>query len=175
MRIGITFGCFIPLHKGHMAMISKSRVLDDITIIAVCGYDEDRGHDFIPFKDRYNLIKKIYQNDPKTIIIKIDDKKLGLDGTFTLKNWELWCNELFQNAGFNPNDNNEYIWYTGEQSYIDKISKLYNNHSFELLNRSIVPISGTIIRKNPNLYKSMINPVFYEYLVSKKLLHIVSA
>lgn len=50
MKIGITFGCFIPLHVGHMAMIERSVRENDRTIIAVCGYDDDRGKDFIHLK-----------------------------------------------------------------------------------------------------------------------------
>ena len=35
-------------------------------------------------------------------VVVIDDKKIGLDGTFTLENWRWWCTELFVNAGINP-------------------------------------------------------------------------
>lgn len=35
-KIGITFGCFIPLHKGHMSMIDLSLKDNDITVIGVC-------------------------------------------------------------------------------------------------------------------------------------------
>lgn len=168
MKIGITFGCFIPLHKGHMAMISRSRCHNDITIIGVCGYDDDRGHDFIPFETRYNLIKKIYQNASDVVVVKIDDKKLNLDGTFTLENWRLWCDELFTNAKINPdNMSNTYTWYSGEAAYFEKLRLLYPLHEFYLLNRGDIGISGTMIRKNVNYYKSVIHPVFREYLIKE--------
>lgn len=167
MRVGITFGCFIPLHKGHISMIAKSRKNDDITIIGVCGYDNDRGQNFIPFDTRYNLMKKIYQNDPNTIVVKIDDKKLGLDGTFTLDNWKLWCDELFENAGFSPDDtNNVYTWYSGEAAYFEKLRLIYPNHEFYLLNRDEITISGTKIRNNLIKYADMVHPVFLNYLAT---------
>jgi len=53
-------------------------------------------------------------------------------------------------AKMNPNDT--YRWYTGEQSYVDKISKIYPNHEFIVEDRSIIPISGTQIRKYPLMY-----------------------
>lgn len=41
MNIGITFGCFIPLHKGHLSMIDRSIKENQLTIIGVCGFDND--------------------------------------------------------------------------------------------------------------------------------------
>lgn len=72
MRIGITFGCFIPLHTGHLWMINKALTENDMVIIGVCGYDNDRGKDFIPFRDRYELMSQIYGSDPRIKIALID-------------------------------------------------------------------------------------------------------
>ena len=57
-------------------MIDECINNNDITIIAVCGYPDDRGKDFIPFMDRYRLIMQRYM-DSGTIIVKVDDKKIG--------------------------------------------------------------------------------------------------
>lgn len=165
MRVGITFGCFIPLHKGHMSMIQEAFDENDMIIVGVCGYENDRGKDFIPFEKRYGLISQIFAGNPAVKVIKIDDKKLGLDGTFTLKNWELWCEELFKNARFDPNGENiRYTWYSGEGDYLKKIQLLYPHHQFELLDRKEINISGTEIRKDPVKYENMIHPVFSECL-----------
>lgn len=170
MRIGITFGCFIPLHAGHLWMIDKAFNQNDLLIIGVCGYDDDRGKDFIPFRERFKLMNNIYSYNSRIIVVPIDDKKLGLDGTFTLENWRLWCNELFQNANINPETDDELTWYSGEKSYLSKISAIYPKHKFELLDRSIKTISGTMVRKNPEKYKAFIHPIFREYLYKKGIL-----
>ena len=57
MKIGIVFGCFIPLHQGHLSLINKAIQENDKVIIGVCGFDDDRGKDFISFKTRIELIK----------------------------------------------------------------------------------------------------------------------
>lgn len=171
MNIGIAFGCFIPLHDGHMSMINKSIKENDFTVIGVCGYDDDRGKDFIPFRKRYQLIQEIYGLNKQIIVVLIDDKKLGLDGTFTMDNWKLWCNEIFQSTHINPQSKiNSITWYSGEESYLSKISKLYPSHKYTLLNRENINISGTEIRQNPKIYEELINPVFREYLYEQNIL-----
>ena len=164
--IGIMFGCFIPLHKGHMSLINQAISENDHVIIGVCGSNTDRGKDFIPFKDRLELMKKIY---PNQIVVPIDDEKIGMDGTFTLDNWKVWCQELFDQAACYPDWHN-YTWYTGEQSYVDKISQIYTNHKFKLIDRQEIYISGTMIRENPKKYKDYINDTFYKYLKDKGLI-----
>ena len=72
-KIGIVFGCFIPLHKGHKRLINDAVRENDTVIIAVCGYDDDRGRDFIPFSDRYELMCEKYKDDDKIRVVKVDD------------------------------------------------------------------------------------------------------
>ena len=179
MKIGIVFGCFIPLHKGHMSLIDKSFAENDRTIIAICGKEDDRGKDFIPFNIRVTLMYDKYQNEyfsGKVSIVQIDDNKIGMDGTFTLQNWKVWCNELFSQvnenwascgwAALDPNDDSNTItWYTGEPSYKEKIGAIYPNHKFSLADRSKINISGTEIRENPELYVESIASNFIDYLV----------
>jgi len=161
--IGIVFGCFIPLHRGHMTLINKALSECDKVIIGICGSDEDRGKDFIPFKHRIDLMKKAYNTDNITIV-SIDDKKLGLTGKFDRPSWEIWSKELFTNANVDPNS--DIRWYMGEQPYADRLSEIYPNHEFTVLDRTKGIISGTAIRNAINLkdFSSVIHPVFYEYL-----------
>ena len=167
MRIGIVFGCFIPLHKGHISLIERALQENDKVIVAVCGKETDRGQDFIPFSDRITLIKRKYHSG-KYIISMVDDEKLKLDGSFSYNNWVLWCTELFANAGIDPYDNTNYFtWYTGEPSYKEVLNKIYENHEVCLIDRSIITISGTKIRENPMAYKDYIAPEFFDYLKKK--------
>lgn len=98
-------------------------------------------------------------------IAEVDDRSIGLTGTFSLSAWEAWCWELFYAAGYCPDDPHcEFHWYIGEQAYIEKIKALYPEHHFHLMDRSIIPISGTAIRENPEKYAGDIHPVFLDYL-----------
>lgn len=165
IRIGITFGCFIPLHKGHMAVIHQAESENARVILGVTGYDMDRGRDFVPFLRRVRLMNSIYGNRTNIIVSEVDDKAIGLTGTFSISAWKSWCVELFCNAGFSPYDQRyEYHWYIGEEKYIAKIKALYPDHQFHLMDRDAIPISGTAIRENPGAYMQDIHPMFWMYL-----------
>ena len=164
MRIGIVFGCFIPLHSGHVSLINRSLSENDKTIIGVCGKDTDRGKDFIPFRIRLELMQQKYQND-NIVVVPIDDEKLKLDGTFTQDNWIKWGNELFQNANIDPLDTNiQFTWYTGEPSYKAKLRNIYPNHKIVLIDRGINTRSGTKIRNDVEMYKDEIDKDFLDYI-----------
>lgn len=163
--IGITFGCFIPFHTGHEAMIEESRRHHETTIIAVAGYDTDRGQVFIPFHDRITLMKEIYQNCPDVIVTHVDDHKIGLTGPFSRDAWETWCQELSVNAGIDlHNPDITFHWYAKEAPYLDKIGSLYPGHVMHLLNRCANGISSTRIRENLKQYRREVHPVFLNYL-----------
>lgn len=169
MKIGIMFGCFIPLHSGHMGLINRSLKENDKTIIGVCGKDSDRGKDFIPFRERLNLMRQKYQND-NIIVVPVDDEKLKLDGTFTLDNWVKWGNELFRNANINPFDPNiQFTWYTGEPHYKEKLGDIYTTHNIILIDRAENKISGTQIRNNVSAYENEIAPEFLKYINERKI------
>ena len=36
-RVGITFGCFIPLHKGHLSIIKQAETENNSVILGVTG------------------------------------------------------------------------------------------------------------------------------------------
>ena len=138
MKVGIVFGCFIPMHKGHQYMIETALRENDRVALGICGYDADRGKDFIPFKDRQTIIKDKYANDNRFLLSVVDDKKIGLEGKFDENAWRIWGAEFFKNAHLDPNDSDiVFTWYTGEQRYIDELQKVYPNHIFVLLNRNI--------------------------------------
>lgn len=163
--IGVTFGCFIPLHKGHMSVIHQAGVENNAVILGVTGYDMDRGRDFIPFLRRVRLMREIYGHRSDVCISEVDDRAIGLTGTFSLSAWKKWCEELFYNAGYLPDDKrNEYHWYIGEQDYIEKIKTLYPAHCFHLMDRNVIPVSGTAIREKPGAHEDDIHPAFLQYL-----------
>ena len=69
-------------------------------------------------------------------------------------------------TGYSPADGNAYTWYTGEASYKGMLEKVYPDHSFVLLNRKEIPISGTLIRSNPEKYSDRVNKCFYNHIMS---------
>ena len=168
-RIGIVFGCFIPLHAGHIDMIERALKENESIIIGVTGHDMDRGVDFIPFLRRVRLMNEIYGGNRNIVISEIDDRAIGLTGTFSEEAWQTWCQELFRRTDFKPEYTGyEYTWYTGEDRYIEKLKQIYPEHTFVKLDRQIIPISGTVIREHlgdtRTEYEQYIHPVFNDYL-----------
>ena len=39
-KVGLVFGCFIPMHKGHLYMIDKALEENDRIVLGVCGFDD---------------------------------------------------------------------------------------------------------------------------------------
>ena len=62
INIGIVFGCFIPMHKGHESLITRALEENDKIILAVCGYQTDRGRDFIDFETRIRLVTDMFKD-----------------------------------------------------------------------------------------------------------------
>ena len=165
MKVGIFFGCFIPLHCGHESLIRKALEENDHLILGLCGYDGDRGDGYIPFKDRISLMTEIYGGRDDITLSIVDDKKIGLTGTFSVDAWRTWCKELFGNSGYNPCDPSvEYTWYSGDESYLEKICQLYPLHRFVHIPRNIIPLSGTIIRRNSTYHQNDMHLLFQDYL-----------
>lgn len=162
-QIGIVFGCFIPMHKGHLSLIERALKENDSIILCVCGYDTDRGAEFIPFADRIELVRSSFKHDKRITICVLDDKKLNLSGKFDLPSWSVWCKEIFNQTQLNA-DGYQFTWYSGEEDYLEAISELYPNHKFTYVPRSIINISGTMIRKDPIKYKNYIYRPFAKYL-----------
>ena len=164
--IGIVFGCYIPLHDGHMTLINRALDECDKVIIGVCGYADDRGKDFIPFKDRVKLMKKKFKNNPKVIISVVDDKKIGLTGKFDLDAWKIWSTEFFNQAHIDPNCGEVFVWYMGERDYANKLKQIFTKrHSFVVVKRN--NISGTKIRNKIYKYGQFVDDLFIDYLSKK--------
>lgn len=167
-RIGIVFGCFIPLHEGHVRLINDAIRENDTVIIAVCGYDDDRGRDFIPFSDRYELMCEKYKDDDKIRVVKVDDHKIGLTGLFDIQSWLIWSTELFNEHAkkYKPfvDEEAQVTWYTGELRYVTKLSEIYKEDDFKYYGRHRINISGTKIREDYGFYKDVVDDIFRRYL-----------
>ena len=69
INIGIVFGCFIPMHKGHESLITRALEENDKIILAVCGYQTDRGRDFIDFETRIRLVTDMFKDRKDRVIV----------------------------------------------------------------------------------------------------------
>ena len=155
--VGLVLGCFAPLHKGHLDLIYKSKKENlGGTFVIVCGYKGDRGENAgIDLKARYQMVREFFKDDPLVAVYCISDDEAGIAGYND--HWEEWLDFLYsrvfvanQQDAVEPSIFNNVTFYVSEKEYADHLTKL--NKKVVLCDRSIRPISGTLIRANPRKY-----------------------
>lgn len=170
MKIGICFGGYCPMHRGHLDVIMTAKKQCDIVYIVVCGYDnEPRANEIgLNLDKRYALIKGFFKDDEQIVVLKVNDTKLGIDESMSFSNWKIWTDEVNrqiykENNNYDPN---EAIYYVAEERYKDDLTLL--NKKFVYIERKN-PISGTEVRKNPIKWFSQIIKPFQCYFVKNIL------
>lgn len=156
MRIGMTFGCYCPMHQGHLDVIMKSKKENDLTYVFVCHNhldERDTNYGFTLDK-KYNIIRNFLKSE----LIKVekqDDDELGLDLSYSDDNWVKWLNSaILKIDELDPLDT--LTIYCGEDSYKQSIERVKDKlmHSLDVivLNRKSSSISATKCRENPIKY-----------------------
>lgn len=170
MNIGICFGGYCPLHRGHLDLIMKSKKTNDITFVVVCGYDnEPRGVSVgLPLIKRYRIIKNFLE-DELVKVIYINDTEIGLDESMSPGNWMLWTREVYNkiintNKAYDYESGCNYIWYIAEEFYKNMLKKWCSFPcEVEFADRNTNPISETKCRENPLKYWNIITAPFRAY------------
>ena len=173
-NIGICFGGYCPMHRGHLDVIMKAKKQCDKVFVVVCGYDnEPRANEIgLDINHRYNLVKQLFKNDEQIIVLKINDTKLGLDESMCEGNWRIWTNEVnrqmyvFYPELYGLKLNYKVTYYVAEKRYVDDLQKI--GQTVEFINRTN-PISGTEVRKNPLKWFNQIVSTFQPYFVKNIL------
>ena len=166
MKVGITFGGYCPMHQGHLDLIMRAKKENDICYVIVCGYDNEPRADEIglTLNRRFTLIKQMFKDDEQIRVLQVNDTKLGIDESMSESNWDIWLSYVSRQIN-NVEDIMEmyghisYTWYVGEESYVASLeTRKYNKFTHAGWNiidnivyveRTINPISATMIRENP--------------------------
>ena len=187
MKVGITFGGYCPMHQGHHDLIMKAKKENDICYVIVCGYDnEPRANETgLTLNRRFSLVKQMFKDDEQIRVIQVNDTKLGIDESMSESNWDVWLSYVARQI-----NNMEvikdlygyisYTWYVGEKSYVTSLEKRkYNKFTHAgwniidnvvYIERSINPISATLIRENPIKYWNKIAWAFRPYFSTNILI-----
>ena len=190
MKIGITFGGYCPMHQGHLDLIMKAKKENDICYVVVCGYDnEPRANETgLTLNRRYSLVKQMFKDDEQIRVLQVNDTKLGIDESMSESNWDIWlrCVES-QIEAWEEKDVGLgrfiYTWYVGEKLYVKSLNKRKYNprcaHDADrscyidkvvYVERTINPISATMIRENPIKYWNKIAWAFRPYFSTNILI-----
>ena len=187
MKVGITFGGYCPMHQGHLDLIMKAKKENDICYVIVCGYDnEPRANETgLTLNRRFSLVKQMFKDDEQIRVLQVNDTKLGIDESMSESNWDIWLSyvsrqinnmEVIKDAyGYIS-----YTWYVGEKSYVTSLeNRKYNKFTHAgwnvidnvvYIERSINPISATLIRENPIKYWNKIAWAFRPYFSTNILI-----
>lgn len=189
MRIGITFGGYCPMHQGHLDLIMKAKKENDICYVVVCGYDnEPRANETgLTLNRRYSLVKQMFKDDEQIKVLIVNDTKLGIDESMSESNWDIWLGcvqnqieKVEEDMGEKWIGHFEYTWYVGESTYVDALARrTYDKYTHTgcliidnvvYVERTINPISATMIRENPIKYWNKIAWAFRPYFSTNILI-----
>ena len=154
-RIGICFGGYCPMHRGHLDAIMRAKKENDKVFVIVCGYDNEEraGNINMTLKERTAIVRKIFEKDELITVLSINDTELGIDESMCDNNWIIWQKEVMRKTNITPSHNGTSImWYVAEPYYKEMLEKHNLLNAQITLIGKVVPVSGTAIRKNPLKY-----------------------
>lgn len=153
-KIGICFGGYCPMHRGHLDAIMRAKKENDKVYVIVCGYDNEErsGNIRMTLKERTAITRKIFKNDEIISVLSINDTELGLDESMSDGNWVIWQNKVAEYLYDTLNFEDHITWYVAEPFYKEMLEKHNILKADVVLIDKIVPVSGTLIRQNPIKY-----------------------
>ena len=154
-KIGICFGGYCPMHRGHLDAIMRAKKENDKCFVIVCGYDNEEraGNINMTLKERTAIVRKIFANDEIINVLSINDTQLGIDESMCDKNWVIWQKEVMRQLKITPShDGVSITWYVAEPYYKEMLEKHNLLNARTILIDKVVPVSGTCIRQNPIKY-----------------------
>jgi len=155
MKIGICFGGYCPMHRGHLDAVMRAKKENDKVFLIVCGYDDEprAGNIDLTLKERTAIIRKVFRNDEIINVLSINDTEIGIDESMCDKNWVIWQKEVMRQLKITPyHDGVSITWYVAEPYYKEMLEKHNLLNANVTLIDKVVPVSGTAIRENPLKY-----------------------
>lgn len=163
MKVGITIGKFMPLHKGHELMLDFGAAMMDKLYVVVSGTEQDE----IPLIKRYNWVKEytakyhnvavIYHTDNSPTPSNIDENGTVLDKDFQ-KYWKQEFSRIAPDA----------THFVSSDAYGKTMANLLNIEWLPVdPKREMVNISATAIRNDPVTFFDYISDVAKPHYTKK--------
>ena len=158
-RIGVFFLTGAPVHLGHYQAVVQAKRENDGCVVILSGRKGDRGDDIgLPLHKRFRYTRELFADDKEVYVTYVDETDMP---DYPL-GWEPWLEAVTEEVNKACSGQpKEYIWYVGEEDYKKELeNRLDDSHTVKLLDRSVLPISGTLIRSKPLRYWNYITRPF---------------
>lgn len=160
-KVGIVFGTFAPMHRGHIDLIIKAKRICDSVKVIVSGREDDRGDKIgLSLQKRFRYIREVFNDDPLVEVSKLDEANMPQmpDG------WDVWLDELFKVSNTNKED--DLLFFVNEDEYVTELQ----NRGFKTQSEDRnFGISASLIRENPFKYWRFIAQPFKRHFTKKVL------
>lgn len=160
MKKGLVFGKFMPLHKGHLALIEFALSYCDKVMVSMSFTPDDP----IPAEIRFGWLHQIFDQNPRIELFQaLDDfPDEGLPLTEATKMWADFIHQTFPDV--------EGVFCS--EAYGVPLSRHLNCQVVLFdLDRVQVPISATAIRSNPYQHWDFIPQLMRPYFTKKVCLY----
>lgn len=160
-KVGIVFGTFAPMHRGHIDLIIKAKRICNSVKVIVSGRKDDRGDQIgLSLQKRFRYIREVFNDDSLVEVSKLDEVNMPPmpDG------WDVWLDELFKVSNTNKDDN--LLFFVNEDEYVEELQKRGFKTQSEERNFGI---SASLIRENPFQYWRFIAQPFKRHFTKKVL------
>lgn len=146
-NVGIVFGTFAPLHQGHLDLIMRAKKeCDGGCMVIVDGRVGDRGGEQMPLKLRYRYVREFFADDDLVAVYPIDETELGIYAYPA--GWDKFLEEVDRIFSFAAEGNK--VFYVSEDAYCNHLRAI--DRECVKTDRTLHPISATMIRENPIKY-----------------------
>lgn len=169
-KIGVVFGTFAPLHRGHLRLIMQAKKECDGVLVLVTGRNLDRGGEDMRLNKRFRYVREFFEDDELVSVREINETELNIPkypngwNEFLTRFWQIF--DEVTKSYCRP------VFYVGEEEYYEYLKNI--KMEVVKVDRNELPISATKIRENPIKYWDYIAQPF-KRVFSKNILIIGTA
>ncbi|MTD38648.1 AAA family ATPase [Erwinia sp. CPCC 100877] len=155
------------MHIGHIAAVHQAKRQCDGVLLAVSGYEGDRGDQIgLNLEKRFRYTRETFRDDDLVVVGKIDETAIPRYP----QGWQQWLRLLEQLIKENCEMKAPALTiFVGEKEYEKKLNELRPSWKVVFIDRQLLPLSASMIRENPLDYWQKIARPFRRHF-SKNIL-----